>query len=271
MSLSTFIAGLPKAELHVHHVGSASPRIVSELAARHPGVVPSDPDELRSFFEFRDFAHFIEVYLAVVDLIRTPEDVRLLTYEVAREMAGQQIRYAELTCTPYTSVVARHPDRGVHRGDRGRPGGRRAGLRTRAALDLRHPGRVRGPGRRRHPRLRARPPGRGPDRLRPRRSRGRRTPAAVPAALRRRPRGRAAQRPARRRDHRPGDRLGRAAAARAPSGSGTVRRRPRTPTCSRTSPSTGIPLEVCPSSNVATRAVAALDDHPIVGVPRRRA
>ena len=31
-----FIAGLPKAELHVHHVGSASPRIVSELAARHP-------------------------------------------------------------------------------------------------------------------------------------------------------------------------------------------------------------------------------------------
>lgn len=101
-----FIAGLPKAELHVHHVGSASPRIVSELARRHPGVVPSDPEELGRFFEFRDFAHFIEVYLAVVDLIRTPEDIRLLTYEVAREMAqGQNLRYAELTCTPYTSVA----------------------------------------------------------------------------------------------------------------------------------------------------------------------
>ena len=100
-----FIAGLPKAELHVHHVGSASPRIVSELARRHPGVVPADPEELASFFEFRDFAHFIEVYLAVVDLVRTPEDVRVLTYEVAREMAtGQSLRYAELTCTPYTSV-----------------------------------------------------------------------------------------------------------------------------------------------------------------------
>ncbi|HET8959526.1 adenosine deaminase [Nocardioides sp.] len=110
MSLSTFIAGLPKAELHVHHVGSASVRIVSELAARHPGVVPSDPDELRRFYEFRDFGHFIEVYLAVVDLIRTEEDVRLLTYEVAREMAeGQRIRYAELTCTPYTSVAAGVP------------------------------------------------------------------------------------------------------------------------------------------------------------------
>ena len=105
--LSAFVAGLPKAELHVHHVGSASPRIVSELAERHPGTVPSDPDELARFFAFRDFAHFIEVYLAVVDLIRTPEDVRLLTYEVAREMAtGQSVRYAELTCTPYTSVKA---------------------------------------------------------------------------------------------------------------------------------------------------------------------
>ncbi len=113
MSIADFIAGLPKAELHVHHVGSASPRIVSELAARHPGVVPADPDELRAFFEFRDFAHFVEVYLAVVDLIRTAEDVRMLTYEVAREMAGQQLRYAELTCTPYTSVLPHVEGRGV--------------------------------------------------------------------------------------------------------------------------------------------------------------
>lgn len=106
MSMSSFVAGLPKAELHVHHVGSASLRIVSELAARHPGVVPTDPEELRRFFEFTDFAHFIDVYLAVVDLVRTPEDVRMLTYEVAREMAeGQNLRYAELTCTPYTSVI----------------------------------------------------------------------------------------------------------------------------------------------------------------------
>ena len=46
--LSSFIAGLPKAELHVHHVGSASPRIVAELAARHEGhtPVPADPERL---------------------------------------------------------------------------------------------------------------------------------------------------------------------------------------------------------------------------------
>ena len=114
MDLSSFIAGLPKAELHVHHVGSASPSIVSELAMRHPGVVPVDPEELRSFFEFRDFAHFVDVYLAVVSLIRTDEDVRYLTYEVARELATvQQVRYAELTCTPYTSVLPDDPDHGM--------------------------------------------------------------------------------------------------------------------------------------------------------------
>jgi aminodeoxyfutalosine deaminase len=106
---AAFIAGLPKAEIHVHHVGSASPRIVSELAARHPGKVPSDLDALREFYTFRDFAHFVEVYLAVVDLIRDPEDVRLLTYEIASDMAAQQIRYAELTLTPYTSVLAGIP------------------------------------------------------------------------------------------------------------------------------------------------------------------
>jgi aminodeoxyfutalosine deaminase len=104
--LTSFIAGLPKAELHVHHVGSASPRIVAELAARHEGAspVPADPAALADYFAFRDFGHFIEVYLSVVDLIRDDEDVRTLTYEVARELARQQVRYAELTITPYSHV-----------------------------------------------------------------------------------------------------------------------------------------------------------------------
>ncbi|MDT4992640.1 MAG: aminodeoxyfutalosine deaminase [Actinoplanes sp.] len=104
--LAAFIAGLPKAELHVHHVGSASPRIVAELAARHEGdtPVPADPAALADYFAFRDFRHFIEVYLSVVDLIRDPADLRTLTYEVARELGRQQVRYAELTVTPYSHV-----------------------------------------------------------------------------------------------------------------------------------------------------------------------
>lgn len=105
--MSSFIDGLPKAELHVHHVGSASPRIVSELAQRHAGdtVVPADPGLLADFFTFTDFAHFIEVYLSVVDLVRDPQDLWTLTYEVASDLARQNVRYAELTLTPYTSIV----------------------------------------------------------------------------------------------------------------------------------------------------------------------
>ena len=104
--LEAFAAGMPKAELHVHHVGSASPQVVAELAARYRGTtsVPDDPDRLTDFFTFRDFAHFIDVYLSVVDLIRDAEDVRALTIGVARDMARQNIRYAELTVTPYSSV-----------------------------------------------------------------------------------------------------------------------------------------------------------------------
>ncbi|MFF2850489.1 adenosine deaminase [Streptomyces sp. NPDC058001] len=110
--LHAFIAGLPKAELHVHHVGSASPRIVSTLAARHAdSKVPSDPEALADFFTFTDFAHFIDVYLSVVDLIRTPEDVRLLTFEVARELGRQNVRYAELTVTPFSSTRRNIPER----------------------------------------------------------------------------------------------------------------------------------------------------------------
>jgi aminodeoxyfutalosine deaminase len=100
-----FIAGLPKAEVHVHHVGSASPRIVAALAARHPSAgVPADESLLAEYFTFSDFAHFVQVYLSVVDLIRDAEDVRTLTFEVARDMAALNIRYAELTLTPYSSV-----------------------------------------------------------------------------------------------------------------------------------------------------------------------
>ncbi|WP_035793578.1 adenosine deaminase [Kitasatospora mediocidica] len=110
--IEAFIAGLPKAELHVHHVGSASPRVVAALAARYEGrtAVPADPEALAEYFTFTDFAHFIQVYLSVVDLIRDAEDVRALTYGVAEDMARQQIRYAELTVTPYSSVRRGIPD-----------------------------------------------------------------------------------------------------------------------------------------------------------------
>jgi adenosine deaminase len=104
--LTAFIADLPKVELHVHHIGSASPQTVAELAARHAGQtpVPADPELLADYFTFTDFAHFIEVYLSVVDLIRDPQDIWALTYQVGRDLAAQRVRYAEVTASPYSSV-----------------------------------------------------------------------------------------------------------------------------------------------------------------------
>ncbi|MGH3308611.1 MAG: adenosine deaminase [Nocardioides sp.] len=263
MSLSTFIAGLPKAELHVHHVGSASARIVSELAARHPGVVPSDPDELRRFYEFRDFAHFIEVYLAVVDLIRTAEDVRLLTYEVAREMAVQKIRYAELTCTPYTSVVRGIPIEGYTEAieDARVAAERDFGVVLRWIYDI--PGESGVPAadatldyvlNHRVDALIGFGLG-GPEVGVPRPQFQPHFDAARAAGLRSVPHAGETTGP-----ETIWDALRLLGAERIGHGTTAV----EDPTLLAHLAETGIPLEVCPSSNIATRAVAAIADHPIV-------
>ncbi|MFI0481155.1 adenosine deaminase [Actinomadura sp. 9N215] len=109
-SIEAFIDALPKVELHVHLVGSASVPTVLELARRHPdGPVPVDERELRAFYEFRDFPHFAEVYESVSSLVRTPEDVGTLVLGVARDLAVQNVRYVELTVTPYTHQRAGMP------------------------------------------------------------------------------------------------------------------------------------------------------------------
>ncbi|WP_433323652.1 adenosine deaminase [Spirillospora sp. CA-294931] len=101
--LDTFIEALPKVELHVHLVGSASLPTVLELSRRHPdGRVPTGEAELREYYVFRDFPHFAEIYDAVSGLVRTPDDVATLVLGTARDLAAQNVRYFELTVTPYT-------------------------------------------------------------------------------------------------------------------------------------------------------------------------
>ena len=104
--VTAFIAGLPKVELHVHLVGSASPQTVLELARRHPDRgVPTELADLQRFFEFTDFGHFITVYIAVNSLVRTAADVEELTVGVAADLAAQKVRYAELTVTPDSHLL----------------------------------------------------------------------------------------------------------------------------------------------------------------------
>ena len=113
-TIESFIAKLPKVELHVHLVGSAPISTVLELARRHPNGsgasgapgasgtrVPRTEEGLREFYTFRDFPHFIDVYQAVSELITEPEDIADLVRGVARELAAQNVRYVELQVALY--------------------------------------------------------------------------------------------------------------------------------------------------------------------------
>ncbi|QUQ66471.1 adenosine deaminase [Kutzneria sp. CA-103260] len=105
-SLRSFIHALPKVELHVHLVGSAGVDTVLALARRHPQAgVPTDRAELRDFFTFRDFPHFLKVYWAVQSLLTDRHDIETLVVGLADELARQNARYAEVTVTPHNHVV----------------------------------------------------------------------------------------------------------------------------------------------------------------------
>lgn len=112
--IDDFIDALPKVELHVHLVGSASVPTVLELARRHPGgPVPTTEEELRAFYAFRDFPHFAQVYQAVNALVREPADIAALVLGLARDLASQGARYAELQVTPYAHSIVGMPMREV--------------------------------------------------------------------------------------------------------------------------------------------------------------
>jgi aminodeoxyfutalosine deaminase len=101
------LVAMAKADLHVHLVGSAAPHTVANLAARHPAAgVPIAADQLKKFFAFRDFTHFLKVYTAVSALIRAPEDVVTLVTGLAADMQAQGTAYAEVTVTPVSHTRA---------------------------------------------------------------------------------------------------------------------------------------------------------------------
>ena len=71
-----------------------------QLATRYPDAgVPTDPHEFRRFYEFTDFDHFLSVYKAVSQLVRTAEDVYDLTVGNLMDLVAQRVRYAEVTVT----------------------------------------------------------------------------------------------------------------------------------------------------------------------------
>jgi adenosine deaminase len=97
-----FIRALPKAELHVHLEGTIRPATLLTLAQRHGVALPAqDEAGLRRFYQFRDFDHFIAVWQVINQCLRSGEDFALITQELGAEAGRQNIRYLEVTCTPF--------------------------------------------------------------------------------------------------------------------------------------------------------------------------
>lgn len=99
--ISPFVAALPKVELHLHLVGSASPETVLALSRRRPEAgLPTTLAALREMYAFRDFPHFLKVYSRVAMQVRSPGDVETLLLGLAGDAAASNVRYAEVTVSP---------------------------------------------------------------------------------------------------------------------------------------------------------------------------
>ena len=104
--LHRFAEAMPKVELHVHLEGSIAPETSLALARRHHLKLPAEDEAgLRRWFRFRNFPHFIQVYAALCELLRTPEDFTFIVMALGQELARQNVRYAEVTFTPYIHVL----------------------------------------------------------------------------------------------------------------------------------------------------------------------
>jgi aminodeoxyfutalosine deaminase len=89
------IAQLPKVELHVHLEGSMRQATVVELAARH-GVRLTE-QEVAARYQYADFHGFLEAYKWVTSFLRTSADYALITERLADELIPQNVVYAEVT------------------------------------------------------------------------------------------------------------------------------------------------------------------------------
>jgi len=94
-SIEEFVRALPKAELHVHLEGSIEPATVVELAARHD--VSLTVEEAAARYAPGNFDQFIESFIWVTSFLRGPEDYALISRRFAESLRRQNVLYAEVT------------------------------------------------------------------------------------------------------------------------------------------------------------------------------
>jgi adenosine deaminase len=107
--LDSFIAGLPKAELHMHIEGSLEPELMFALAKRNGVAIPfASVEEVRAAYSFSRLQDFLDIYYAGADVLRTEEDFRDLGAAYFERAAADNVTHSEIFFDPQT-----HTDRGV--------------------------------------------------------------------------------------------------------------------------------------------------------------
>lgn len=95
--LADRLHAMPKAEIHVHLVGAIAPEVVYQMAQANRVKLPVNSlEEWKSFYQFRDLAHFVEVYALASQCIQTPEDYGLIVEEFLKHQSTQNILYSEV-------------------------------------------------------------------------------------------------------------------------------------------------------------------------------
>ncbi len=86
---------MPKAELHLHLEGSIRPAVAATLAAGHGLTITED--EVRQRYAYTDFSAFIEAFKWVTSFVREPADFALLVTDLAEQLQAHNVVYAEVT------------------------------------------------------------------------------------------------------------------------------------------------------------------------------
>ena len=91
----------PKIELHVHLEGTVRPETLLEIARRNDYALPADDVEgIAKLYDYRDFAHFIEVWILTTFALQTHDDFRQVVVDYAEEAAGYGAVYLEAIFSP---------------------------------------------------------------------------------------------------------------------------------------------------------------------------
>jgi adenosine deaminase len=107
--LDAFIAGLPKAELHMHIEGSLEPELMFALAKRNGVAIPFDSVEaVRAAYSFSNLQDFLDIYYQGADVLRTEEDFCDLACAYFDRAAADNVVHAEIFFDPQT-----HTARGI--------------------------------------------------------------------------------------------------------------------------------------------------------------